>query len=44
MKQLEEVTWINSYEVRRPLSNILALARMIKEYPNPSDELSTLME
>ncbi|WCT13154.1 PAS domain S-box protein [Mucilaginibacter jinjuensis] len=43
-EQLEEIAWINSHEVRRPLSNILALARMIKEYPNPSDELSTLIE
>jgi PAS domain S-box-containing protein len=43
-EQLEEIAWINSHEVRRPLSNILALARMIKEYPNPSDELGTLIE
>ena len=43
-EQLEEIAWINSHEVRRPLSNILALTRLIKEYPNPSDELSTFIE
>jgi PAS domain S-box-containing protein len=43
-EQLEEIAWINSHEVRRPLSNILALARMIKEYPSPSNEISTLIE
>lgn len=43
-EQLEEIAWINSHEVRRPLSNIIALAKLIKEYPNPSDEMSTLIE
>jgi PAS domain S-box-containing protein len=43
-EQLEEIAWINSHEVRRPLSNIIALAKLIKEYPNPSDEMSTLID
>jgi PAS domain S-box-containing protein len=43
-EQLEEIAWINSHEVRRPLSNILALAQMIKEQPEPPEELSTLVD
>jgi PAS domain S-box-containing protein len=43
-EQLEEIAWINSHEVRRPLSNIIALAKLIKEHPNPSNEMNTLIE
>jgi signal transduction histidine kinase len=41
--QLKEIAWINSHEVRRPLANIMGLANLIKEHPDRSEELSTLI-
>nr|WP_262510951.1 PAS domain-containing protein [Pedobacter cryoconitis] len=38
-EQLKEIAWLNSHQVRRPLSNILALISLIKESPRNEDVL-----
>jgi len=36
-QQLKEIAWINSHEVRRPLSNIIGLVELIKESSSDED-------
>jgi len=38
-EQLKEIAWLNSHQVRRPLSNILALISLIKDSENGEDIL-----
>ncbi|HEY0176176.1 MAG TPA: hypothetical protein VGC08_07355, partial [Pedobacter sp.] len=42
-KQLKEIAWINSHELRRPLSNILALAKLIKESQDKPEEIRVMI-
>lgn len=42
--QLKEIAWINSHEVRRPLSNILGLVGLIKGVPETSAEVAQLID
>lgn len=43
-KQLREIAWINSHEVRRPLSNIIGLVALINESAGQFPELQSLIE
>ncbi|KIO76918.1 hypothetical protein TH53_12560 [Pedobacter lusitanus] len=38
-EQLKEIAWLNSHQVRRPLSNILGLISLIKDSANSDDVL-----
>lgn len=37
--QLKEIAWLNSHQVRRPLSNIMGLISLIKEPSNAQEEI-----
>ncbi|MET4140404.1 PAS domain S-box protein [Pedobacter sp. UYP1] len=41
-EQLKEIAWLNSHQVRRPLSNILALISLIKDSPGNQDVLELI--
>ena len=41
-EQLKEIAWLNSHQVRRPLSNILALISLIKDSPVNQDVLELI--
>ena len=43
-EQLKEIAWINSHEVRRPLSNILGLINLIRNYAYQDQEMLELIE
>jgi PAS domain S-box-containing protein len=44
IKQLKEITWVQSHELRRPLSNILGLVELIKTTAfRDADELGRMM-
>jgi len=43
-EQLKEIAWINSHEVRRPLSNILGLINLIRNSALESEEMVELIE
>ena len=43
-EQLKEIAWINSHEVRRPLSNILGLINLIRNSALKSEEMVELIE
>lgn len=43
-EQLKEIAWINSHQVRRPLSNILGLINLIKGTHNGNEELDHLID
>jgi PAS domain S-box-containing protein len=43
-EQLKEIAWINSHQVRRPLSNILGLINLIRDLSAPDDEIRQLIE
>lgn len=40
--QLKEIAWLNSHQVRRPLSNMLALISLIKDAPGNEDVLELI--
>jgi PAS domain S-box-containing protein len=42
--QLREIAWINSHEVRRPLSNILGLVSLIKNSSDDREEMLQLID
>jgi len=42
--QLREIAWINSHEVRRPLSNILGLVNLIKNSSTDREEVLQLID
>jgi PAS domain S-box-containing protein len=44
IKQLKEITWVQSHELRRPLSNILGLVELIKTTPfHNAEELTGML-
>lgn len=43
-EQLKEIAWINSHEVRRPLSNILGLISLIKDSSNKPEDVLQLID
>ncbi|WP_199120444.1 PAS domain S-box protein [Pedobacter sp. ASV28] len=43
-KNLKEIAWLNSHEVRRPLSNILGLVALISERSNHDEEIKPLVD
>lgn len=43
-EQLKEIAWINSHEVRRPLSNILGLISLIKDSSNNMEDVVQLVD
>lgn len=42
-EQLKEIAWINSHQVRRPLSNILGLINLIRDSADLEEEIQELM-
>jgi len=43
-EQLKEIAWINSHQVRRPLSNILGLISLIRDSSVQDDDVRQLIE
>lgn len=44
LKQLKEIAWTQSHEVRKPLANILGLVRMLKHEEENKEQLLDLLE
>lgn len=42
--QLKEIAWINSHQVRRPLSNIIGLINLIRDAVDQKDEILQLID
>lgn len=43
-KQLKEIAWINSHQVRRPLSNIMGLIELIKDAADQQEDIKVLID
>lgn len=43
-EQLKEIAWINSHQVRRPLSNIIGLINLIRDSVDDKDEMLQLID